>query len=102
MRGKTKLECPVKKVMEIIGKKWTILIVYNLISGLKRFKELEKSLDQICPRMLSERLKELEKLKLIEKKISSTWPLKITYRLTKKGNSFYKIIKAMEECGEKI
>jgi DNA-binding HxlR family transcriptional regulator len=45
MRGKTKLECPVKKVMEIIGKKWTILIVYNLLSGPKRFKELEKSLE---------------------------------------------------------
>jgi DNA-binding HxlR family transcriptional regulator len=51
--------------------------------------------------MLSERLKELEKLKLIEKKIYSTWPLKITYRLTKKGKSFYKIIKAMEEWGKK-
>jgi DNA-binding HxlR family transcriptional regulator len=101
MRGKTKLECPVKKVMEIVGKKWTILIVYNLLSGPKRFKELEKSLGKICPRMLSERLKELEKLKLIEKKISSTWPLKITYGLTKKGKSFYKIIKAMEEWGKK-
>jgi DNA-binding HxlR family transcriptional regulator len=87
--------------MEIIGKKWAILIVYHLFSGPKRFKELEKSLGQICPRMLSERLKELEKLKLIEKKISSTWPLKITYRLTKKGKSFYKIIKAMEEWGKK-
>jgi DNA-binding HxlR family transcriptional regulator len=101
MKGKTKLECPVKKVMEIVGKKWTILIVYNLLSGPKRFKELEKSLGQICPRMLSERLKELEKLKLIEKKISSTWPLKITYQLTQKGRSLYKVIKAMEEWGKK-
>jgi len=87
--------------MEIIGKKWTILIVYNLLSGPKRFRELEKSLSQICPKMLSERLKELEKLKLIEKKISSIWPLKITYQLTQKGKGLSKIITAMEKWGKR-
>lgn len=73
---------------EVISKKWAISIVYNLLSVSKRFKELERSLGRICPKILSERLKELEKLKLVEKRISGIFPTKITYQLTKKGGPF--------------
>lgn len=87
--------------MEIIGKKWLILIVYNLLSGPKRFSELARAVGEICPKMLSERLKELEELKLIKKKISGVFPTKITYQLTKKGKSLSKIILIMEKWGRK-
>lgn len=94
-------KCPIRKTAEIIGKKWTILIVYNLLSGEKRFKDLEGSLSKICPKMLSERLKELEKLKLIERKIYPKRSLRIIYRLTPKGRSLYKIVGAIEKWGKK-
>lgn len=97
-KGKT---CPIRKTLDIIGKKWAILIVYNLLSGEKRFKDLENSVGKICPRMLSERLKELEKLKLIERKVYPQRPLKITYQLIPKGKSLYKIVEAMEKWGRK-
>lgn len=101
MVKKNRTKCLVRKTMEIIGKKWAILIIYNLLSGEKRFKEIEDSLPGICPKMISERLKELEKLKLIERKVYPKRPVKITYRLSKKGKSFYKIIEAMERWGKK-
>lgn len=101
MKKESKIKCPIQKTIDIVGKKWTILIVYNLLSGEKRFKNLEDSLGKICPKMLSERLKELEILKLIERKIYPKRPLKITYRLTPKGRSLYKIIEAMEKWGRK-
>ena len=94
-------KCPIRKTLEIIDKKWTILIVYNLLSGKKRFKDLEKLLRPICPKMLSERLKELEKLKLIERKVSLKRPLRITYQLTSRGKSLYKIVEAMEKWGKR-
>lgn len=101
MVKESKIKHPIRKTAEIIGKKWTILIVYNLLSGEKRFKNLEDSLSKICPKMLSERLKELEQLKLIERKVYLKRPLKITYRLTPRGRSLYKIVEAMDKWGRK-
>lgn len=102
MKEKSKTTCPVSETIEIIGKKWLLLIIYNLLSGEKRFKDLENSLGQICPKMLSERLKELEESKLVKRKIYPKRPLKITYKLTQKGKSLYKIIEAMDRWGRKF
>jgi len=100
MTEKSKNRCPIRKAMEIIGKKWAVLIIYNLLSGEKRFSDLENSLGKICPKMLSERLKELEELKLITRKIQPERPVKITYQLTQKGKGLSKIIKAMKKWGQ--
>ena len=91
----------VQKTIKIIGSKWTVLILRELCHGTKRFGELEKNLEGISSKTLSLRLKELEKNKILKKKIFATIPPKVEYSLTPKGDSLKMIIQTMYEWGEK-
>ncbi len=78
--------------IEKIYKKWVVEILFK-IKG-QRFGEIKKEIPRITPKVLSLKLKELEKAKLIKKKINtSQFPIKCNYFLTKKGEDFIKIIK---------
>ena len=92
-----KKECSVRKSVNFLGKKWTLLILLELYKGKlewKRFSQIKKSLDNITPKILSIRLKELKKEKLIEKRVNvEEFPIKSEYRLTKAGKDFINIIK---------
>ena len=94
------MECSVRRAAEIVGKKWSILILIELHKGenkQKRYNELKKKLPEITPKMLSGRLKELEKEGLIEKRIdTSSFPIKCLYSLTNSGEAFIEIIKEMK------
>ncbi|MEK7571796.1 MAG: helix-turn-helix domain-containing protein [Patescibacteria group bacterium] len=92
--------CPVTRTVKIIGSKWTILILYQLRSGVKRFGELEKILVGISPKTLSQRLQELEKEAFITKKVFHEVPLRVEYSLTERGKSVGKIIDEMAKWGE--
>ncbi|MGD8933851.1 MAG: helix-turn-helix domain-containing protein, partial [Gammaproteobacteria bacterium] len=64
--------CPISKAMEILGEKWTLLIVRELLMGARRYSELQRGLTQISPTMLSKRLDSLEQYGLVlKKKITS-------------------------------
>ncbi|KMY33944.1 MULTISPECIES: winged helix-turn-helix transcriptional regulator [Lysinibacillus] len=77
--------CPrLAKAMDLIGKRWTGLILYQLLDGPQRFNEIESSLP-VSGRLLSERLKELEKEGLVERKVYSEVPVRVEYSLTDKG-----------------
>lgn len=91
--------CGVDKTLKIIGSKWTILLLHNLFEGTNRFGELERALPGISPKTLSQRLKELEKEKIITKKIFAEVPLHVEYHLTKKGSSLEEIFKTMAKWG---
>lgn len=93
--------CDVEKTLKIIGSKWTILILHNLFQGPKRFGELQRILSPISPKTLSERLKVLEKEKIISKKMYAEIPLHVEYTLTKKGHSLGTIFQTMAEWGKK-
>jgi DNA-binding HxlR family transcriptional regulator len=88
------------KTLKIIGSKWTILLLHELCGGTKRFGELQKLLPGISPKTLSLRLKELEKEKLVFKKIFPEIPLRVEYTLTEKGKSLKEIILKMQKWGE--
>ncbi|MDQ3099115.1 MAG: helix-turn-helix transcriptional regulator [bacterium] len=92
--------CGVSKTIRIIGSKWTILILYNLLEGPRRFGELQKLLAGISPRTLSLRLTELEGDGLISKKIFAEVPPHVEYTLTKKGQTLNDVICKMREWGE--
>lgn len=93
--------CALYYASNLIGKRWTILILLELYKGenkWKRFHELKNKLPQITPKVLSMRLKEMEKEKLIIKKVdSSSVPIKSEYSLTKKGEDFMEIIEYMRQ-----
>ncbi|MED3729640.1 winged helix-turn-helix transcriptional regulator [Priestia endophytica] len=92
-------ECPIEKTMNVIGGKWTFLILRELFTGPKRFGEMQKSLKGVSPRTLSLRLKELENEEIITRKIYSEIPPHVEYSLTDKGKTMRPIFEAMKEWG---
>ncbi len=89
--------CAIYKTAEIIGKKWTLLILLELYKGTKRYSELEDKIPNITPKMLSLRLSELIKENLVIKKVDrSQVPIKCEYSLTKSGLEFIEIIKEIK------
>ena len=91
--------CPIEKTMNVIGGKWTFLILRDIFYGPQRFGELQRSLRGISPRTLSLRLKELEEEGVISRVIYSEIPPHVEYSLTKKGQSLHPIFEAMKEWG---
>lgn len=91
----------VVKTLKIIGSKWTILILFELCGGTKRFGQLQKNLSGISTKTLSERLKQLERGGVVTKKIYPEIPPRVEYSLTKKGESLKDIIDKMQEWGER-
>ena len=94
-------DCTIYKTTNFVGKRWTLLILLELYRGdskTKRYSEIKSSLSKITPKILSARLKELEKERLITKKIdASEFPVKCEYKLTKSGEGFIKIIQDMKK-----
>lgn len=90
-------DCTIYKTANFIGKRWTLLILLELYKGsskCKRYFQLKNSLPEITPKILSARLKELEKEGLVIKNIDAkTFPVKCEYSLSKSGEDFIKIIK---------
>lgn len=94
--------CPVTYTISIFERKWKWLIVYVLSEEkVLRYGELKKSLPKITHKMLSQELKELEKLQLINRQVYNQIPPKVEYSLTKKGASLLPIIDLMCAWGEK-
>lgn len=87
--------------MEIIGNKWTALILRDLTTGPKRFTELEKSVGNINPRTLSQRLEDLAGHDIITKKSFAEVPPRCEYTLTKKGEDLIPILQQMATWGNK-
>ncbi|TPN85190.1 winged helix-turn-helix transcriptional regulator [Aquimarina algicola] len=86
-------ECPITIFMEQIGGKWKPVIIWLLLSNeVMRFNELDKAIDGISQKMLSQQLKDLEKLNLIDRKSYPVIPPKVEYRLTEKGKSLKEIL----------
>jgi DNA-binding HxlR family transcriptional regulator len=92
----------VSKVAKIIGSKWTIQILNSLLSGTKRFGEIEKGLKDINPKTLSKRLQALEKEGYITRKAYPEVPPRVEYALTGKGKIFKSILKAVNACERQI
>jgi len=84
--------CPVEATFEHIGKKWSINILRDLFMGKKRFREFLETNKKLSGKVLSQRLRDLEKHKLIHKKIVSKTPLKAEYALTEKGRNLNKVL----------
>jgi DNA-binding HxlR family transcriptional regulator len=92
-------DCPVRKTAEVIGHKWSTLIVRDLLTGKKRYSELARSLTGISPKVLSERLQELESSRLVTRTVYPTVPPTTDYELTELGKGLEGVIRAMYEFG---
>ncbi|MEK6482352.1 helix-turn-helix domain-containing protein [Catalinimonas sp. 4WD22] len=80
-----KSSCPVRTTLDMIGGKWSFAIIYSLLDGTKRFKELERSIEGINTRMLVKELKALEQFGIVHRQAYATVPPTVEYSLTEKG-----------------
>jgi DNA-binding HxlR family transcriptional regulator len=89
--------CPrYQAAMEILGKRWTGLIVNVLLEGPKRFSALATRLELVSERMLSERLKELENAGIVDRQVLPETPVRVQYELTEKGRALSGVVAAIE------
>ena len=91
--------CPVARTAQIISTKWTPLIVRDLARGERRFGELQRSLVGISPKTLTERLKYLEAVAVIERRCYAEVPPRVVYSLTEKGRALLPVIESMRAYG---
>lgn len=92
--------CPVAVLLKLIGNKWKILIIRDLLTGTKRFGELKKSVG-CSQKVLTSNLKEMEENKLLTRKVFAEVPPRVEYTLTKTGLSLDPVLKEMAAWGEK-
>jgi DNA-binding HxlR family transcriptional regulator len=100
MRHTESLCRPYQEAIELIGKRWTGVIIMVLLEGPRRFNEIAEQLGGASDRMLSERLKELEATGILERCVYPETPVRIEYRLTVKGKALAPVIEAIQQWGE--
>lgn len=93
-------ECPITRTMELIGGKWSLPIIYVLMGGTKRFKELERTIDGINTRMLVKELKQLEESGIVSRKVFAEVPPRVEYSLTPKGKALKSVLTEMKSWGK--
>jgi DNA-binding HxlR family transcriptional regulator len=91
--------CSVAACAEILGAKWTAVLVHDLSEGPRRFSELEHSCAGISPRTLSERLRVLEQERILVRRSYAESPPRVEYELTQKGKDLLPIIGEMRRFG---
>ena len=92
-------ECPVATTVQLIGSKWKLLILRNLLARPWRFNELRKSLEGISQKVLTDSLRSMEEDGIITRTVYPEVPPRVEYALSDLGESMRPIIKAMEEFG---
>ena len=99
--GFTRSRCPVSCILEIIGDKWTLLVIRDLFFDRNTFKELQDSPEKIPTNILSDRLKRLESNGLIRRDQYQDKPIRYAYYLTDKGMDLLPIMRNMIEWSNK-
>ena len=92
--------CPVETTLMLIGDKWKVLILRDLMPGKKRFNELKKSIGSVSQKVLTSQLRDMEDKGLVERKVYAEVPPRVEYSLTETGYSLKPVLDAMWEWGE--
>ncbi len=93
-------DCAVERTLEVIGPRWTTLILRELLGGTRRFGELRATLLGVSPKTLTERLRDLEARGLLTRTVYPEVPPRVEYALTERGRTLGVIIEAMRDWGE--
>lgn len=99
-RGKELPACPVETTLMLIGDKWKVLILRDLMPGTKRFGELKKSIGKVSQKVLTAQLRAMEESGLVHRKVYAEVPPRVEYTLTALGRSLSPILEAMQSWGE--
>jgi DNA-binding HxlR family transcriptional regulator len=91
---------PVRDTLNVLSGKWKLPIIGALLFGKKRFRELEREIPQITPRMLSKELKELELNGMLTRTVYDSMPVTVEYELTESGLTLRNVLQAMKKWGD--
>lgn len=91
--------CPIARTLDILGDRWTMLVLRDLVLGLSKFGNIVESLEGISPNLLADRLKRLEQLAIVERVFYSDHPPRAEYRLTEKGRALRPVLHALSVWG---
>lgn len=92
--------CPVETTLMLIGDKWKVLILRDLMPGTKRFGELKKSIGSVSQKVLTAQLRDMEESGLIIRQVYAEVPPRVEYSLTELGKSLKPILDSMQNWGE--
>lgn len=92
--------CPVETTLMLIGDKWKVLILRDLMDGTKRFGELKKSIGTVSQKVLTAQLRDMEEKGLLIRKVYAEVPPRVEYTLTETGYSVKPVLDAMSTWGE--
>lgn len=98
--GKTLPACPVETTLTLIGDKWKVLILRDLMDGTKRFGQLRKSIGHVSQKVLTAQLRAMEESGLLIRKVYAEVPPRVEYTLTDLGRSLKPVLDAMQNWGE--
>jgi len=93
--------CPVAKALEVVGDRWTLLLVRDMLSGPRRFQDLQQSLPGIPPNILSDRLKLMDEHGLATRRFYSEHPPRAEYALTDRGRELGVVVGALAAWGSR-
>lgn len=94
------VRCPIAASLDVVGDRWTLLVVRDLLRGLRRFSELRRSVEGVTSSILSDRLKRLENEGIVERRFYSDHPPRAEYVLTVKGHQLGVVVGALASWGE--
>jgi DNA-binding HxlR family transcriptional regulator len=94
--------CPVEDAMRVLGGRWRIVLVYNLLEGPKRFSDLRREMPRISQRMLTLDLRALEELGLVSRTVYPEVPPRVEYALTAEGQRLRAVVDVMGDFGERL
>ena len=84
--------CPIEATFKIIGKRWTVLIIREILRGNTQFNRFMENIEGLTPKVLTERLRELERFGIIRRRIVSEYPVRVEYSLTDIGKEFEPVL----------
>ena len=93
-------DCPVEITLQLIGDKWKVLILRDLMPGTRRFSELRKSVGDVSQKVLAAQLRDMEKSGLVHREVYAEVPPRVEYSLTPLGRSLKPILDSMWAWGE--
>lgn len=94
-----RLTCAVETTLDIIGGRWKVLILHELLQGVRRFNELHRALNGVTQKMLTQQLRELEEAGIVHREVYPQVPPKVEYSLTALGRTLEPILDAMHNWG---
>mgnify|MGYP002733098332 CR=1 FL=1 len=92
--------CPVATIVTLIGNKWKLLIIRNLMGGTQRFNEMRRTIPGISQKVLTDNLRALEHDEIVHREVFAEVPPRVEYSLTELGRSLQPVFNAMTEWGE--